>query len=61
MANSQSHLREIADKKAAYNEGRLYKSLISNEKRIIKKFDVTFNTFVTTRINKNVQTETRRS
>ena len=24
MANSQSHIREIADKKTAYNEGRLY-------------------------------------
>jgi len=24
MANSQSHIREIADKKTAYNEGHLY-------------------------------------
>ena len=24
MANSQSHIREIADKKTAYNKGRLY-------------------------------------
>jgi len=24
MAISQSHIREITDKKAAYNEGRLY-------------------------------------
>ena len=31
MANSQSHICEIADKKTAYNEGRLYIVLLRSK------------------------------
>ena len=38
MANSQSHICEIADKKTAYNEGRLYLEILVDNFKVRMKF-----------------------